>query len=215
MLALYPEVTPAISSSTWLRKWTKTWDEQDLENPFKPFPEWPYFDFLSGLFQKEEMLFVPKSRTVMATWWGVAECLHFVMTHGPATCIFWCPDEDRAVKCIKYCKVLYEQQDEELKKIYPPAKPLDQQAVFRFELEDGGWLQALPGKNPDKIRSEHPTIVMVDVVHHWQSTGPRANHETAAFPRYALLCRKWGVTENVAEFLGRFLLSLMDLATVN
>jgi len=26
----------------------------------------------------------------------------------------------------------------------------------------GSWLEALPGKNPDKIRSEHPTIIFMD-----------------------------------------------------
>jgi len=56
----------------------------------------------------------------MATWWGAGECLHYVMSHQPASCIFWCPDQDRAEKCIKYCKVLYGQQDERLKAVYPP-----------------------------------------------------------------------------------------------
>ena len=33
---------------------------------------------------------------------------------------------------------------------------------YRMELKDGGWLEALPGKDPDKIRSQHPTIVVMD-----------------------------------------------------
>jgi len=101
----------------------------------------------------------------MATWWGSGECLHYVMTHQPASCIFWCPDQDRAEKCIDYCKVLYGQQDPALKELYPlPRKKarVDDQAVYRFELGGGGWLEALPGKNPDKIGSEHPTIVFMD-----------------------------------------------------
>ena len=101
----------------------------------------------------------------MATWWGSAECFHYVMTHQPASCLFWCPDQARAEKCIKYCKVLYAQQHPDLKTLYPlPRKKsrIDDQAVYRFELGDGGWLEALPGKNPDRIRSEHPTIVFMD-----------------------------------------------------
>lgn len=145
-----------------MRKWTKTQDDKDFETPYKPFPDWPYFDYLHKLFEEESTLFVEKSRTMMATWWGVAECFHYVMTHQPASCIFWCPDEDRAVKCIAYCKVLYAQQDARLKQLYSLRKALNQQAAYSFQFADDGVLEALPGKNPDKIRSEHPTIVFMD-----------------------------------------------------
>ena len=69
------------------------------------------------------------------------------------------PDQDRAEKCIDYSKTLYQQQDDRLKH---RKKTIGSQAVYRLELGGGGWLEALPGKNPDKIRSEHPTIVMMD-----------------------------------------------------
>jgi hypothetical protein len=148
-----------------MRKFTKTWDEHDTILPYKPLPDYPYFDALHDLWEQESELFVKKSRTVMATWWGSGECLHYVMTHQPASCIFWCPDQDRAEKCIEYCKVLYEQQEPWLKNLFPlprKKKRVDDQAVYRFELGGGGWLEALPGKNPNKIRSEHPTIVFMD-----------------------------------------------------
>lgn len=162
-----PLVAPITSSLTWMRQWTKTWDEHDTVTPHKPFPDYEYFDKLHELWMSEETLFIKKSRTVMATWWAVAECFHYVMTHPPASCIFWCPDQDRAEKCIDYSKVLYGQMDDRLKEIYPlprMKKRVDQQSVYRFELGSGSWLEALPGKNPDKIRSEHPTIVCMDEV---------------------------------------------------
>jgi hypothetical protein len=157
-----PLAAPLVSSLTWARHWTKTWDEHDLQISFKALPDWPYFDYLHESLLAEPVLFVPKSRTMMVTWWAVIECLHSIMTHQPASCIFWCPDEDRAVKCIKYAKVLYAQQDAKLKELYPLDKPLEQQPVYSFNFGNGGSLMALPGKNPDKIRSEHPTIVMMD-----------------------------------------------------
>ena len=160
-----PLVEPLVSSLTWMRKWTKTWDEHDTVQPYKPLPNYEYFDYLHQLFIEKPALFVAKSRTVMATWWGSGECLHYVMTHQPASCIFWCPDQDRAEKCIDYCKVLYAQQHPDLKELYPlPRKKsrVEDQAAYRFELGGGGWLEALPGKNPNKIRSEHPTIVFMD-----------------------------------------------------
>lgn len=149
----------------WMRKWTKTQDEHDIANQYKPFPDFRCFDALHDLFLKEDKLFLKKSRTVMATWWGCGECLHYVMTHQPASCIFWCPDQDRAEVCIRYCKILCAQQDPELKRLYPlprKKKTPEDQAVYKFELAGGGWLEALPGKNPDKIRSQHPTIVFMD-----------------------------------------------------
>jgi hypothetical protein len=148
-----------------MRKWTKTWDEHDTLNPFKPLPDYPYFDELHRLFSAENTLFIKKSRTMMATWWACGECMHYVMTLQPSSCIFWCPDQDRAEKCIEYCKVLYRQQDERLKALYPlprKKKTVEDQAVYRLELGGGSWLEALPGKNPDKIRSEHPTIIAMD-----------------------------------------------------
>lgn len=77
----------------------------------------------------------------MATWWASGECIHYVMTHQPASCIFWCPDQDRAEKCIEYCKVFYSPQHPELKELYPlprKKKRVDDQAVYRFELGGGG-----------------------------------------------------------------------------
>lgn len=165
LLASYPIVGALTSSLTWMRKWTKTWDEHDTVRPYKPLPDYRYFDQLHKLFHAEDKLFIEKSRTVMATWWACGECLHYVMTHQPASCIFWCPDQDRAEKCIDYCKVFYAQQDDDLKRLYPLPrlkKVVEEQAVYRVDLGGGGWLEALPGKNPDKIRSEHPTIVCMD-----------------------------------------------------
>jgi len=87
---------------------------------------------------------------MMATWWRVAECFHYVMTHQPASYIFWCPDQDRAVRCITYCQVLYAQQDERLKGLYPLKKTLNQQAAYSFRFAADGVFEALLGNNPTK-----------------------------------------------------------------
>jgi phage FluMu gp28-like protein len=136
----------------------------------------------------EETLFIEKSRTVMATWWAVAECLHYVMTM-KGSCIFWCPDQDRAEKCIEYSKMLWLQQDDRLKDLYPLPKKkskVEDQSVFRFELAHGGWLEALPGKNPDKIRSEHPSIVCMDEVAFNAAASQAYNNAQGARPKKLL-----------------------------
>lgn len=158
-----PLVGAVIDSMTWARKFTRTKDEQDPVNPYKALPSYSYFDWLHALWNREAIFFVEKSRTMMVTWWGAIECLHYVQTHQPASCIFWAQDEKRAQKCIEYCWTLYEQQDSRLKALYPLIRAKDLQASkSRLELADGGWLEAIPGKDPDRIRSEHPTILWID-----------------------------------------------------
>ena len=83
-----------------MRKFTKTWDEHDTVTPYKPFPNYSCFDHMHQFSIENDKLFLEKRRTVIATWWGSGECLHYVMTHQPASCIFWCLDQARAEKCI-------------------------------------------------------------------------------------------------------------------
>ena len=146
----------------WMRHGTKTVDEQDHVDPYKPFPDYPYFDKLYELWLTEPILFVEKSRTMMLTWFFSALCLHWAMTHQPSKVIFWAQDEDRALKPLEYCWTMWEQMTPRLKALWPLDRPRDRQGYNMLELARGGALLALPGKDPDKIRSEHPSIVMLD-----------------------------------------------------
>lgn len=146
----------------WMRHATRTMDEQDHANPYKPLPNYEYFDRLYDLWLAEPILFLEKSRTMMQTWFFAGLCTHWVMTHQPAKAIFWAQDEDRALKALEYGRTLYKNTDEDIKAMWPLDRPLDRQAYNGLEWRDGGALLALPGKDPDKIRSEHPTIVMFD-----------------------------------------------------
>jgi hypothetical protein len=53
----------------------------------------------------------------------------------------------------------FENQNSSLKRFYPVKRSKTQQSFDRLELADGGTLVALPGKDPDKIRGEHPSIL--------------------------------------------------------
>jgi hypothetical protein len=50
----------------------------------------------------------------------------FLQAHQPALGVSIAQDEDRAVKCIDYARVLWDQQDPWLKAAYPLSRPLDQ-----------------------------------------------------------------------------------------
>ena len=146
----------------FMRFGTKTRDDQDPINPYKPFPPHEYFQELHNVWMREKFMFIKKSRTMMASWWAAAETLHMVMNHQPSRAIFWAQDEDRATALLDYAWVLYDQMDDQLKAIYPLERPRDQQSFKELELRDGGLIKALPGKDPQKIRSEHPTILVLD-----------------------------------------------------
>lgn len=145
-----------------MRHSTKTKDEQDLGNPYKPFPPYEYFDVLHWYWEHEPFLFIEKSRTMMVSWFAAAEALHMVMTRQPGRVIFWAQDEDRAVGILNYTKTLYDQQDEWIKQLFPLARPLSHQSYKELEFSAGSSLAALPGKDPQKIRSEHPTVLIMD-----------------------------------------------------
>ena len=84
------------------------------------------------------------------------------MTHQPSTAIFWAQDQDRSVVLRDYVWTLYEQQDVELRDLFPVPRPRIKQSFNRMELSSGGQILALPGKDPDKIRSLHPSVLIMD-----------------------------------------------------
>lgn len=82
----------------------------------------------------------------------------------PATgVIFQSEDEDRAVHDVEYCKILLDQSIPELKARWLPYKDRNvwDQPYNTLRMANGSWCMGLVG-NPDKIRSQHPTIVVLD-----------------------------------------------------
>ena len=146
----------------WMMNCTATRDDQDPTSPYKPFPDREYFRVLHKLWLREPFLFIEKSRTMMASWWAAAETLHYVMTRQPAKGIFWAIDEDRSLALLNYAWTLYERQDAALRGIFPLDRSHERQSYRSLELKEGGILTALPGKDPEKVRSEHPTVLVID-----------------------------------------------------
>jgi hypothetical protein len=75
--------------------------------------------------------------------------------------IFWGPDEDRALQPLDYAWTLWENQVQRLKEAWPLAPPRAA-GVHEEQLANDSVLVALPGKDPDRIRKGHPTIVFFD-----------------------------------------------------
>lgn len=170
----------------WLTECTKTRDEQDKENPYKPFPHLPYLPHLLDVLDFEPIVFLEKSRTMMASWIVAGWAAHQAFTR-PATCVvFQSEDEDRAVHDVEYCKVLWENSIAPLKEQWRLAKPLDKQPYNEFRLANDSRLIGIPG-DPDKLRSEHPTIVVLDEAAHI-TEGERSYNVAAATRCLHLVC---------------------------
>ncbi len=71
-------------------------------------------------------------------------------------------DEDRALVLRDYVWTLWEQMHPALQAMFPVVRPRIKQSYDKLELTEGGMCLALPGKDPDKIRSEHPTVLVMD-----------------------------------------------------
>lgn len=151
----------------WLRYCTKTKDEQDQRDPYKPFPDWPMFPHLFQMATHEPVWMIEKTRTVMLSWTVAAWSAHMAFNRPAVGVVFQSTDLARAVKVIKYVKELWRNSIDPLRDRWRLAKRLEDQPQDFLELAHGSWLKAIPG-DPDNIRSEHPTIVILDEAAHME-----------------------------------------------
>lgn len=162
---------------------TKTVDEQDTTgNPLKPFPDREYFRVIYKLWLKEPVLFIEKSRTLMLTWLFSGLLLHQAMARPGTQVVTISKDEDKALVPIKYQRWLYENQDEPFKQMWPLKRRLDQQSIYALELANNSGSLSLPGKDPGKIRSKHPTYVLLDEACEMENFGETFDVVLAAKP---------------------------------
>lgn len=146
----------------WMTRCTKTLDEQDIENPYKPFPQDQYIRHVIDSLRNEPVWNMMKSRTMLMTWIVCAYCAHTAFNRPATGVLFYSQDEDRSVHCVNCVKTLWENSLPSLKHYWKLAKPLPKQPYNRLDMANNSWFLGIPGQNPDKIRSFHPTIVAID-----------------------------------------------------
>jgi hypothetical protein len=145
----------------WLTECTRTQDEQDSLNPYKPFPDRRYFRPLIDVLDNEPQVWIYKSRTMMLTWLVCGWAAHIGFNNAATGVVFQSQDEDRAVHCINCVKILWENSPELLQKRWGLKKPMEKQPYNKLELANKTYFLGIPG-NPDKVRSAHPTIFVMD-----------------------------------------------------
>lgn len=149
----------------WLTEVTQTKDEQCPQDPWKPFPKDEYLKYLLEFWRYEPVNFVEKSRTMMASWTMSAHAAHLMFTKEAIGVVIQSRDEDRSVHDVECIKVLWDRSPEALKERWPLKRDLMQQPYNKLQMANGSWCIGITG-DPQKIRSHHPTIVMLDEAAH-------------------------------------------------
>lgn len=119
------------------------------------------------MLNNEPVVFLEKSRTMMATWLIMGWAAHMAFTRPARKIVFQSEDEDRAVHGIENCKELWRNAMPELQKRWPLVKDIDKQSFTNLELKNGSQIVGIPG-NPDKVRSEHPSLIVFDEAAHME-----------------------------------------------
>jgi len=102
---------------------------------------------------------------MMGSWTVAGWAAHYGFSHGATSVLFQSEDEDRAVHLVDYVKTLWKRSLPQLQKHWAVRQSPDKQAYNTFELANGTRFLGVVG-NPNKIRSEHPTIFVVDEAAH-------------------------------------------------
>jgi len=149
----------------WLQSHTKThdphWRDDGAKSPYRPFPDKPYFRPILDALKREDVVFCVKSRDLMMSWLCVAYLTHDAMTHPGIQVLVQSQTEEKAAELINYAKILYAEQDPDIREMYPLSVPLGQQSQLELCFANGSRILGIP-HGADKIRSYHPTALFID-----------------------------------------------------
>ena len=98
-------------------------------------------------------MIIEKSRDLMISWLCVGFFTHAAMTNDQREVLFQSQKEDKAAELVDYAKTLYEEQDQQLKRRFPLAKPLREQAALRLEFANGSRNRHPGGRRPNPVLS--------------------------------------------------------------
>jgi hypothetical protein len=161
-----PELLQAVEDPLeWLQCHTCThdshWREAGARNPYRPFPDKPYFRPLLTVIRQQPILFIEKSRDMMISWLCVGFFTHAAMTNEHREVLFQSQKEDKGAELVDYAKTLYDQQNEVLRWRFPLTKPIREQSALKLEFANGSRIIGIP-EGADQIRSYHPWGLLMD-----------------------------------------------------
>jgi len=140
----------------WIYNWVWTLDTHDKKCPKKWFPDKEYIKRFVEVYQKEDLLLVPKSRQMMLTWICVSLFLHeAIFNNGRYLFMISKKEKDADDLVQKRIKYIYDQ----LPKFMQP------KVVFTFcnaNFPDNNCVIHGFPQGADQIRSQTASTVLVD-----------------------------------------------------
>ena len=174
----------------WLQHYTQTkdphWREVGALSPYRAFPDKPYFRPIIKALLREPILFCAKSRDLMLSWLFVGFFTHDCMTNPGVEVLFQSQTEEKAAELVDYAKCLYDRQDDDIKALYPLAQPLGKQSRLELNFGGGNRIVGIP-HGADKIRSYHPTGLLMDEAAFIPDAGQSFDEAIAACQKIAVL----------------------------
>jgi len=144
----------------WLQCHTKTENEKHLEQrlPFRQhFPKKAYFEVIMRYMMTEKRLFIAKSREMMTSWLAMGMVTHAAQFRTGVLVLVQTEKEDKVKGLIRYCSVLYHNQDEWLKERHELAA----ENTTELEWTNRSRIIGIP-KGEHQVRLYHPTIYVID-----------------------------------------------------
>ena len=165
--------------------------EEGRPSPYEPFPQHDYFQELFVIMDLERILFIEKSRDMMASWTCVAYFTLHAMKVPERGVIFQTQKLDKAIDLVNYAKCLYRRQPDWLRDAFPLAKPLNQQPANLLEFDGGGYVLGIPG-GANQLRGHHPWGYYNDETSFQPEAGECYNEALAAAKGKIILCSTAG-----------------------
>ncbi len=196
----------------WLRNLTKTenyhWQEMGLL-PEMPFPyepltdytvdlealrrEFPhefteddppdYLDVIMGyLLQKKQQLYIPKTREMMTSWLVVGFITWYCQFREKTQALSQSESDIKAMGLIEYANILYRNQPEWLRRMYPLTTGTVEGSSHEIEWAHSSKFSALPS-GIRKLASAHPTVYFMDEAAHIPGAEATINIAAPAVPQ--------------------------------
>jgi hypothetical protein len=144
----------------WLQQHTKTENERHLEQglPFRQgFPDKKYFSVLMRYMMTEKRLFIAKSREMMVSWLAMGRAVHEAQWRPGSLTLVQTEKEDKVKALIRYCSILYHNQDDCLKQRHRLAA----ETATELTWQNRSRIVGVP-KGEHQVRLYHPTIYIID-----------------------------------------------------
>lgn len=128
----------------------------------RAFTVFPYIEPIAKYWLREKIMFIEKSRDMMATWLVVALYTWDTIFHKNRENIFQSDDSSKTLELVERSFFIWDHQPKFLKSVHPAAMTAGQTRAGILRVPSlGSTILGFP-QGPDQIRQYHPSGIFVD-----------------------------------------------------